>query len=116
MGQALPVVAAIVACAITSCGEQRQAPATGPLLRAVTPEGLDFRHRSGSVGNRELPEAMGGGVALFDYDRDGDLDVYLSQSGRMRSARTGRADGQRSGKRARNVLFAGDGKGRFEKA
>ena len=26
-----------------------------------------------------MPEMMGAGVALFDYDNDGDLDVYLIQ-------------------------------------
>ena len=26
-----------------------------------------------------MPEIMGPGVALFDYDNDGDLDIYLIQ-------------------------------------
>ena len=28
-----------------------------------------------------MPEQMGAGVALFDYDNDGDLDVFLVQGG-----------------------------------
>ena len=36
-----------------------------------------FEHRAGSREKRYLPETIGSGVALFDYDNDGWLDVYL---------------------------------------
>ena len=53
--------------------------------------GIDFLHENGAVGDKWMPETMGSGCALFDYDEDGDLDVLLvngqSWNGKGRPAR-----------------------------
>ncbi len=39
--------------------------------------GIDFVHTNGSYGEKLLPETMGSGVAAFDYDNDGDEDLFF---------------------------------------
>jgi len=39
--------------------------------------GLRFLHKASHTSKKYLPETMGAGVALFDYDNDGLLDIYL---------------------------------------
>jgi hypothetical protein len=45
----------------------------------TTQAGISFRHVA-SPDKKYIVESMSGGVALFDYDNDGDLDIYLVNS------------------------------------
>ena len=46
-------------------------PSQVPLFREVAEKvGLKFHHFTGATGEYYMPEIMGAGVALFDYDND----------------------------------------------
>lgn len=54
--------------------------AAPPIFEEVTDKvGLKFQHYNGMTGKFFLPEIMGAGAALFDFDNDGDLDVFIVQ-------------------------------------
>lgn len=52
--------------------------ASAPHFVDVTaPAGINFKLENSPTRNKYLPETMGGGVALLDYDNDGRLDIYF---------------------------------------
>jgi hypothetical protein len=68
----------VVGIAIQPSGAQRSA-----FVESTASVGLDFTHVNGAKGQYYMPEVMGSGAALFDYDNDGDLDAFLVQGGSL---------------------------------
>jgi len=57
-------------------------------LRDVTREsGISFQHTDGSSGRRYIVEPMCAGLALFDYNGDGRIDVYFLNGAPLPGAR-----------------------------
>jgi hypothetical protein len=93
----------------------REAPKVQPPVIKFTDvtdsAGIAFRHENGAYGDKLLPETMGGGCAIFDFDGDGDQDILFVNSSRWpwdsRPA---------SQEPATMVLYRNDGRGKFTNA
>jgi hypothetical protein len=90
--------------------------APGPrFVEEAAARGLRFSHRNGMTGALYMPETVGAGGALLDYDGDGDLDVYLAQGGAFVPGNVGGGGGalfrnlQREESALRFVEVAGSG-------
>ena len=78
-------IACVVALGVYAswAGASVSGQSTAPFSDVTSQSGLDFVHVNGAEGGLLLPEVIGSGGALFDYDNDGDLDVFLVQGGRV---------------------------------
>jgi hypothetical protein len=94
------------------------APSTPAKVQTEIPEarftdvtaaaGIDFVHYNGAYGDKLLPETMGGGVAFFDFDNDGDQDLlFVNGTDWPWKAATGKKDHTLA-------LYRNDGHGHFE--
>lgn len=103
-GRPWAAILGLLAAATAHAGTEPATPGWAPGVRLVdvtAATGIGFRHRAGRSPEKQLPETMGAGLALLDFDGDGDLDIYFVQSGAIRS-RGDAAD-------RRNELWRNDG-------
>ena len=100
----------LVTPSLTSSGTNSspaEVPAA-PFTDITVSSGLKFVHTNGAYGEKLLPETMGGGVAFFDFDDDGDPDVLFVNS----TFWPGKAPA--GTKPPTLALYRNDGRGHFE--
>src|SRR3982751_400585 len=103
-------LAACVLLVLPRAGGSHEIDKQSLFIESAEATGLTFTHVNGASGQYYMAEQMGAGVALFDYDNDGDLDVFLVQDGPLEQANAPRTSGP-SCRLFRNDLVVGpDGK------
>ncbi len=95
----LGVLAALpLGCRPAALAPTTDAPAGPAWFRDVTEEvGLNFVHDPGPTRRYFMPQIMGSGAAVFDFDNDGRLDIYLVHNAGPNSASTNRLFRQTEG-------------------
>ena len=82
-----------------------------PVFVDVTEQaGIHFKHDNGKTEHKHIIETMGSGTVFFDYDTDGDPDLYFVNSGPVPGQDV---SNQHNNKSTGNVLYRNDGDGRF---
>jgi len=109
LGIVLPLLAVAWGCRGPASAPPTERHERSPWFVDITADvGLNFVHDVGPLGKYFMPEIVGSGAALFDFDRDGRLDIYLLQNGGPGSRSTNRLFRQGSDGRFTDVT-AGSG-------
>src|SRR5579875_1046206 len=77
----------VLLAALSAPGAFAPAPSSSaseqPFIDVAVDKGIHFRLENSPTSQKYLPETMAGGVALFDYDNDGRLDVFFTNGARI---------------------------------
>ena len=69
-------------------------------------QAIDFKLDSNESPQHHAPETMAGGVAVFDYNNDGKLDIFFTNGADLKTLK-------KDSPKYYNRLFENDGKGHF---
>src|SRR2546421_4389632 len=86
----------------------------GKFVDVTTSLGLQFQYVASHTSKQYLPETMGAGVALFDYDNDGKLDIFLVNGAPLSDPTPKGAIPQKTGPQYWNRLYHQKADGSFE--
>jgi hypothetical protein len=104
-----------------AAGQQGTSPPTaapgksaGLFVDVTAAKGLNFRYLSSHTSRKYLLETMGPGVALFDYDNDGRLDIFLVNGASLDDPTPKGTIPQKTGPQYWNRLYHQKSDGSFE--
>ncbi len=88
-------------------------PAAPPFVDGTSASKIDFVSAASKTPEKYLIEAMGGGVALFDADGDGQLDIFFVNGAALRPGMSAKDRPAKGNPRFWNRLYRNQGDGTF---
>jgi hypothetical protein len=115
------ILAALVCTAGALAPRQSSGPsadqavsAPGSFVDITSSLGVHFQYLASHTSRKYLPETMGAGVALFDYDNDGRLDLFLINGAPLADPTAKGTVPEKTGPKYWNRLFHQKADGTFE--
>jgi hypothetical protein len=93
---------------------EEAAPMPGWFVDITSSRGFELKYLASHTSRKYLPETMGTGVALFDYDNDGRLDIFLVNGAPLADPTAKGTLPEKSGPKYWNRLFHQKTDGLFE--
>jgi len=109
----------LTALAAAPCGKLlgvMRAPATPPVIEfedVTAKSGIRFQHQASRTTRKYLPESMGAGVAIFDYDNDGWQDLFFVNGAKLQDPMPRGSSPDKSDPRYWNRLYHNNRDGTF---
>src|SRR5690349_13613808 len=86
----------------------------GKFVDVTAALGIHFQYLASHTSKKYLPETMGAGVALFDYDNDGRLDMFMVNGAPLSDPTPKGTIPQKTGSQYWNRLYHQKADGTFE--
>ena len=86
----------------------------GKFVDITARSGVNFQYQASHTSKKYLPETMGAGVALFDYDNDGRLDIFFVNGAPLSDPTPKGTIPQKTGPKYWNRLYHQKADGTFE--
>lgn len=109
----LLLLTAFVSCALAKDSRQTVYPPAN-FVDVTSRSGVQFEHAAPHTSKKYLLETMGSGVALFDYDNDGRLDLFVVNGAEINDPSPPGSIPQKTGPKYWNHLYHQRADGTFE--